>query len=64
MEYYGAAKRTGMIQVLVRNKHPFSGLFLEASSTRVLIAHVDEYPTMHYFGIPRHSVNDRIQDFD
>ena len=25
------------------------------------IAHVNEYPTMHHFGIPRHSVNDSIE---
>ena len=28
------------------------------------IGHVNEYPTMHYFGNPKHSANDSIYDFD
>ena len=28
------------------------------------IGHVNEYPTMHYFGNPGHSVNDSIHNFD
>ena len=28
------------------------------------IGHVNEYPTIHYFGNPKHSVNDSIYDFD
>ena len=26
----------------------------------VMIGHANEYPIMHYFGIPRHTVNDSI----